>query len=146
MVEANNVAMQFAGNFILREVRANMSFSGEKAPKGQLGRKSGRTLAGMYVKTFLSKSGLQGVSIKSHKDRAHILRYNEYGTKSHGRYLKASKGKTRNIRRIHAAKFGKSALPARLILATTWQAINSAAATIYANEFEAHFQMRMSGL
>lgn len=73
-----------ARNLVLPAMRQALSFRGEHAPTGQLGTRTGELLGRLKVKVFRDKTGLTNESVKVIGARAHIARFHESGTKSHG--------------------------------------------------------------
>lgn len=79
-------AREVARTIVIPAMRNALSFQGMRAPLGMLGIKSGRTRAQIKAKFWVEKrSGLVNGSVKVRGDRAHIARFHESGTKSHGK-------------------------------------------------------------
>lgn len=106
-------------------VRRQFSFTGGKAPIGQLGKRTGKTLAQVKAKYFRRADGSRGASVKVRGNRGFIAYLNELGTKSHGHYAggaKLGQGFGRSELRNRSAGLGRG-LPARKMFATAWQLV-----------------------
>lgn len=136
---ANAAAIRAAAAFTLTRVKLSLSFTGKKAPIGQLGLRTGKLRAATDIKLFRQRNGLDAASIRPAREQQHILRFHEYGTVSHGRYPKRTIGFDKKSRRILAAKLGNTPLPARMPFALTFQGIQSAIFGLYEVEFSRIF-------
>ncbi len=74
-----------AQTVIIPAMQRSMSFTGTHAPEGQLGARSGRTRAQLKAKFFRGRDGLMNGAVKVIGDRNHIARFNNDGTRTHGR-------------------------------------------------------------
>jgi HK97 gp10 family phage protein len=84
---------EVARTLIVPAAKNALSFQGEHAPVGQLGTRTGKTRAQVKPKFWTGKDGLLDGTVKVIGDRAHISRFNEAGTKSHGPGGKRGTGK-----------------------------------------------------
>lgn len=75
---------EVARTLIVPAAKTALSFQGEHAPIGQLGQRTSRTRNQVKGKFWKDKDGLLNGAVKVIGDRAHIARFNETGTKSHG--------------------------------------------------------------
>ena len=69
----------------LPAMRSALSFAGERAPIGQLRTNTGKLRSQVRPKFWIGRDGLLNAAVKVVGDRAHIARFHETGTKSHGR-------------------------------------------------------------
>lgn len=77
---------EVARKTIVPAVKQALSFTGGKAPLGQLGTRTGRTRSKVRARFWKGQDGLLNGAVKVMGDRAYIARFNEKGTKSHGRH------------------------------------------------------------
>lgn len=117
-------AREVAQTLIIPAMRNALSFHGLHAPVGQLGTRSGRLLSQLKTKFWKAKDGLVNGAVRIIGDRDHVSRFNELGTKSHGRRPKVE-GQTREAARAAAAARGNSALPARKMFETVGTALRA---------------------
>lgn len=120
-------------------VRQAVSFTGEHAPIGRLGTRTGQLLSQVAPKFYRLKDGTPGGSVRVRGTRAFIAAFHEKGTQSHGRYGVSKTGKTRAQLRKSAARKGTSALPARRMLATAFAQIKTQMEIALKASFEKHF-------
>jgi hypothetical protein len=80
-------ARDVADRIVIPAMRVALRYTGSRpAPLGQLGVVSGRTKAQLGTKFWKDREGMINAAVKVIGDRAHIARFNEGGTQSHGRH------------------------------------------------------------
>ena len=148
MRRASKEAVMKAAEFAFERVKANLSYTGGKAPIGQLGIRTGRLKSQVIIKTFAQKNGYTGASVQVEKgrDRRFVMHINEYGARSHGgRYSKslAAKKAETGLKhlRIKSGKPGdRGPIPGRLVFTLIQRNSNSAMNAIYERAFKAAFK------
>lgn len=145
VLKANEAAVRAAGAVAVTVVRGSVSFAGHPAPIGQLGTRTGRLLNQVQAKVFRShRTGLAGVAVKVIGDRAHIMRFHENGTASHGGRRRSSVSQTRR-RKVKAGTRGdRGPLPARQVFAMAYLRASAEILRAYNNTFENSFSAGVS--
>lgn len=129
---------------VIPAMKRAVSYSGKRAPIGQLGTRTGQLRNQIKLKPWIGKTdGLANGSVRVRGTRSHIARFNEEGTKSHGRYRgggKIGQGHTRETLRRQSA--GHSGLPARKMFATVGAAIRAQAEAGLVASFERNMKAK----
>lgn len=79
-------ARETARTIVIPAVKEALSYSGPSAPIGRLGVVTGRTRSKVRARFWRNRSGLLNGSVRVMGNRAHIARFHEKGTRSHGRH------------------------------------------------------------
>src|SRR5262245_2386523 len=90
-------------SLVVPAMKRVLSFTGPKAPIGELGTRTGRLRSQVRAKFWKGRDGLANAAVKVIGDRDFVSRINEHGAKSHGRHASRQGGETREAARARAA-------------------------------------------
>jgi hypothetical protein len=114
-------ARDVASRIVIPAMRVAMNYTGQRpAPIGRLGAVSGETQSQLGTKFWTDRDGMTNAAVKVIGDRAHIARFNEAGTRSHGR--------------------NGSPLPAHKMFETVGRALRNTVEQTLVREFEANMR------